>query len=236
MELTTTKSLSNNSLKILVYGHSGVGKTTLASTINESVLIVSAESGLLSIADHDIPVVDITCAPTALERYQKLIEVYQYLKLPETQEKYDWIFIDSLTEIAQTLVQSLKQKYTDRKDGLVLWGEYNEKIRSLIKAFRDLKGYHVVFTALQAANKDEIGKRFNGIDMPGSISSSVEAFFDEVFNLQIHETEIDEEVVEKRVLLTSRTDRTVGKDRSGKLNMYEPCDLNHIKNKILGGN
>lgn len=231
MKFESTANISTENLKILIYGHSGAGKTSLAGTIKDSVLIVSAESGLLSLSSHDIPVLDISQEETNELKFQKLTKIYKYLQTEEAQKKFNWIFIDSVTEIANILVQALKSKFTDRKDGLVLWGEYNDRIRNLIKAFRDLKGYHVVMTALQTTNKDEVGKRYNGVDLPGKISSQVEQYFDEVFNLQIHQNEDGDDV---RLLLTNRDENTVAKDRSGKLNKYVQANLDYVKTVIKG--
>lgn len=228
MKISSAKDLHVNNLKILIYGQSGSGKTYLARTIKEPALVVSAESGLLSIADVDVDVCDLTEALTPCERHEKLIEVYKYLQTQEAREKYKWVYIDSLTEIANNLVGCLKGRY-DRKDAFPMWGEYNDSIRKLIRAFRDLKGYHVVFTALDSVDKDQVGRRFIGVDMPGKISHAVEAFFDEVFRLQVS---VDEEGNKKRVLWTDTTDNFVAKDRSGKLDEIEVCDLSVIKGKI----
>ena len=41
MRIVNTDSLGASEIKILVYGESGAGKTTLATTIDEPVLVVS---------------------------------------------------------------------------------------------------------------------------------------------------------------------------------------------------
>lgn len=231
MEFQSTKNYSTNQLKMLIYGPSGSGKTTLAKTIKEPTLIINGESGLLSLADSDIPVWDLSEQQDYKERYAKLLEVYTYLSTSEEAKQFKWIFIDSLTEIAQILIANLKHKIPDRKDAFVMWGEYTEKLKAIIKAFRDLKGYHVVFTALQTIDQDDTKKRFYGIDIPGKLSFQCPQFFDEVFALRVFEKE-DEKI---RRLLTSEADNYIAKDRSGKLNEYEVCDLDAIKNKIVGG-
>jgi hypothetical protein len=233
MQVQSTKSFSSNQIKILVIGSSGDGKTFLASTTEDHsrTLVINAENGLLTLHDFDIPVIDISQEEPAENKIKKLVEIYQYLKTDEAQEKYDWIFIDSLTEISQILVQGLKTKYPDKKDGLNLWGEYAEKIVNLIKSFRDLKGYHVVMTSLQAMDKDEHQRMFFGVDMNGKVSQRCPAFFDEVFTLRAFETEEGEF---KRALQTQPFDGYLAKDRSGKLDRFEPCNLAAVKAKMLG--
>lgn len=231
MEITSTKGTHSNGIKCLVYGQSGVGKTTLAKTIPEKTLIISAESGLLSLADYDIDVFDLNQFKTAEQKVASLGEVYRLLTTKEYQDKYQCIFVDSITEVAQLIVQFLKTKYPDRKDALVMWGEYSEKIKSFIKAYRDLQGYDVVFTALRAVEKDDVGRRYFGIDMNGKISIQIEALLDELFCLEVIQNEDGEK---KRVLITNKTDQYSAKDRSGKLSNYEPADLEVVFNKIKG--
>ncbi len=231
MKITSTKNIGHDRLKMLIVGPSGAGKTTLASTINEETLIISAESGLLSLSSHDIDVYDLTQEQDIAKRYSLIIEAYKYLQTEEAKKKYKWIYIDSLTELSQILVAFLKKKYPDKKDALSMWGEYNDGIISMIKSFRDLPTYNVVFTALQSVDKDDNGKRFYGVEMFGKISNKVEAFFDELFTLRVIDNDKGET---KRALLTQRQDPYIGKDRSGKLDLYEPANLSAIMQKITG--
>ncbi len=60
MKIQSTQDFCADKLKLLIYGESGTGKTTLAGTIDAKVLIVSAESGLLSLSGKQLDVVDIT--------------------------------------------------------------------------------------------------------------------------------------------------------------------------------
>jgi phage nucleotide-binding protein len=232
MQFQSTKDFSTNQLKILIIGESGAGKTHTATTVTGNPLIINAENGLLTLQDYDFDVSDISQAEPAENKLNKLIETYNFLRTQEAQDKYQWVFIDSLTEISQILVQALHDKYPDRKDGLVMWGEYSKRMKGLIKAFRDLKGYHVVMTALDAKDKDDHGRMFHGVDMSGKISSQCPALFDEVFFLRVFET--DEGDI-KRAFQTRKNDNYIAKDRSGKLDLYEPTDLAHITTKIYGG-
>lgn len=58
--LTTHKKASQSSgVKIVCYGQAGAGKTVLCATTgdHDRTVILSAEAGLLSIADAGIPVI-----------------------------------------------------------------------------------------------------------------------------------------------------------------------------------
>lgn len=237
MKIINSKSFGTNSLKCLIYGEPGAGKTFLAKTISEPTLVISAEAGLLSIADADIDVIDLSQADDGSvipmdKRREKLAEVYKWLLEDAQIKKYRWIYIDSLTEIAQIFITGLHLEHPDRKDSLVLWGEYAKRIKTFIKMFRDLPHYNVVFTALAAINKDETGKRFCGVEIQGKIASQIPAFFDLVLYLSSKENE--ETGLIDRFLLTQKTDKIMAKDRSGKLDRLEAPNLKVIAQKIRG--
>lgn len=232
MKITNTKSIGAAPIKIVVYGEPGVGKTSLAKTIKEPTLIISAESGLLSIAGSDIDFIDISQDDNGNmipkeQRIKRLGEAYQYLLSDEARKKYKWIVIDSLTEISQNLIEQLNQEFPERKDSLVMYGENSKRMRSLVKSFRDLPYYNVVMIALPSVEKDESGMRFLTVDLVGSFSSKLPALFDEVFYMHVNKEG-------ERFLLTEKSDKVVCKDRSGKLHRLEKPDLKHIADKING--
>ena len=54
ISLRNTRDVGTAGVKVLVYGHAGAGKTSLIRTAPNPV-ILSAEAGLLSLSDLDIP-------------------------------------------------------------------------------------------------------------------------------------------------------------------------------------
>lgn len=230
MKITNTKSDANHPIKMLIFGPSGSGKTSLAGTIKEPTLLISAESGLLTLRDKAIDVIDISqddnCGAIPKEkRIARLGEVYKFLESKESQTKYKWIFIDSLTELSQNMVEQLNVEFPDRSSSLVMYGENAKRMRSLVKSFRDLPSYNVVFTALSTIDKDENGSRFTTIDLIGNFASKLPGFLDEVFFLHVDKDG-------NRTLQTQPTDKIVSKDRSGVLQKFEPADLGLIAEKI----
>lgn len=234
MKTTSTKDVSTDRLKFLIYGQPGVGKTRLAATITEPVLLISAEAGLLSLSGFDIPVIDISTDDNgeviAKElRMAKLLKIFNWLNTdPEPRKKYKWIFVDSLTEVSQNLVENLNKVYPSKDDGYNLWGDYAKQSSAMIKGFRDIPYYNIVFTALETEDKDDNNRRFIRVDMQGKIGKRLPGFFDEVFYFHM-------DTDGKRHLLTATKDNVVAKDRSGTLDTLEPPCLRTIAEKIRKG-
>jgi hypothetical protein len=239
MNVKKVEELSQNRIKLLVFGQSGIGKTYLAKTFNDTskVLIISAEAGVLSLTGSNIDVIDISQQDDGKlipekDRFDKLKQVYSFLLRPECREKYDTIMIDSITEIGQNLTASLLSKYPDKKDSFNVWNDYTNIMRSFIKSFRDLPFYNIIFTALSTEEKDEVGRRIFKINLNGKkLPEEIPGLLDIV----VYYTKIeDENGDEKRVLITCPTSKSIGKDRSGKLSKMEPPNLQIIFNKIRG--
>lgn len=225
MKFKSTKDVSSSRFVSLIVGASGAGKTSQVRHLSEEeTLIISAESGLLCLGGTDYAVAEINST-------EDLMNVYKFLTIDPPKFKY--IFIDSLTEILEIVLAELKEdpKYADPKNTLKMYGAYNEQATKIIKAFRDLTNYSVIFTCLDenAKNGVEIVKEFN---VPGSsIKNNLMAWFDLVLHLQTFKTEDGETV---RKFITDVSESPLAKDRSGKLEPYENANLGEIIIKVLG--
>jgi len=222
MNITSTRGLHNEQIKCLITGVSGSGKTTAIGTLPaEETLIISAESGLLSLGDKSIDVIEIT-------KYSQIQDAYRFVLSTEA-EKYKTIAIDSLTEISDMLVSHLEKQpeYSDPKNTMKLWGRYNKDITALIKAFRGL-AKNVIFTALTEDVNDGGILVKKPLIKGNSAQSMLCSYFDEVLYLLI------DPATGERQFQTQPSSNLVAKDRSGKLQEREPPDLQHIFNTIRG--
>lgn len=234
MIIQNTKTIHQGPVKMLIFGQSGSGKTSLVKTLPKDMkaLVISAEQGLLSLSGSEIDYVDLSIGDDgkplmAAQRYAKLGEIYKYLMTEEAKSKYQLVFIDSITEIAEFILDTTKEKFPDRKDSFLLWGSYATTMINIIKTFRDLPHYHVIFTSLEELDKDESGKRFYGPDIPGSAAKAfLTPAMDQVLRLCFLEG--------KRIIMTVGTESVRAKDRSGRLNPIEESSLGTILSKING--
>jgi phage nucleotide-binding protein len=234
VKLFNTKDMKNHAIKMLIYGPSGHGKTTLAGTTGEKTLLISAEGGQLSLKGKDVSVIDISKdddgeTVNMEQRVTNLRTVYSMLQ-GGMKDEYAWVVLDSLTEIGECLHNMLKHKFSD--DKYALWGEYSDQLRAIAKAFRDLPGVNVIVLALSETEKDELSRRYKNIMIQGKIQNQLPAYFDEVFYLDAEE-DADGNISNRR-LITGASQKFIAKDRSGSLNMYEKPNIADIAKKIRG--
>lgn len=223
MKLTNTKDVHLRGIKLLVYGDAGTGKTTMIGTCPGKQLILSAESGLMPLRGKDIDVLEITSAAM-------LDEAYDYLRGPD--HDYEWLCLDSITEIAEVVLQEALPKYNDPRKA---YGELTSTLSRTLRKFRDIPDRNVYFTCKQERMKDEdSGQIFYGPSMPGrQLGPQLPYIFDEVFCLRM-ERDKNGEVV--RYLQTQPDERYQAKDRSGVLDLHEPPSLKTVTDKIKGAN
>ncbi|VTU25201.1 phage nucleotide-binding protein [Variovorax sp. PBS-H4] len=219
---STRDSAVTQGLKILVHGPSGAGKTKLCATAPGKPIIISAEAGLLSLRDVDIPVLEVASISDVHEAYAFLIS-------PEGQV-YDWVCIDSISEIAEVVLNTEKKLTKDPRQA---YGALAEQMTDLVRAFRDLPGRNVYMSCKQDKTKDEqSGAVLYGPSAPGQrMAQALPYFFDEVFAYRV---EKDPEGNTTRWLQTGRDFTHEAKDRSGALDMFEVPDLAAIAKKIVG--
>lgn len=221
ISLQTTSGLKTDGVKVLVYGQAGSGKTSLIRTLPDS-LVLSAEAGLLSLADCDIPFIQIT----SMEALQ---EAYRFIYESEEAKHYQAINLDSVSEIGEVC---LNEKLKHAKDPRQAYGETQQLIGDMIRAFRDLPGRHVYFSAKLEKQQDEMGRILYQPSMPGNkMGQSLPYHFDEVLALRM---EKDAEGVTQRALMCDSDGLWQAKDRSGKLDMWEAPDLGSVIQKIKG--
>lgn len=205
---STKQSAADNGVKMMVFGQSGSGKTTLAATFGVPTIIISAEAGLLSLRKFDIPVIEV-------KSVADVFEAYNYL-LTEEGQQFKAIVIDSVSEIGEVLLSEEREK---TRDGRAAYGETNNQMMQMLRAFRDLPGRHVLFIAkLDKVKDDMTGAVLYGPSMPGSkLGQAIPYLTDEVFALRV---ERDGEGNPVRVLQTQPDLQWQAKDRSGSLPQY----------------
>ena len=214
-------AVQDQGAKILVYGMAGAGKTFLARTAPGKVLVISAEAGLLSIRDaQNVEAIEVKSAA-------EVVEVYEALRSGKLQ--YDTVCLDSISEISELLLQAEKARH---KDARKAYGEVQESVTNVMRAFRDLQ-MHVMFICKEdKVNND--GTFEQAPKMVGTkLGQSITYFFDEVLALRvIEDTDEEGNPIQARWLQTRIGQGYVAKDRSGKLEAFEEPNLTKLIEKL----
>lgn len=217
VKIKSTKDVGAEGANVVIYGESGVGKTTLISHL-ENQIILSAEQGLLSLAKHDIPYIEIADV-------DDVDDAYNYLKKSD----YDHIIFDTLTEIAEAVLFVMKEGKKDKRQA---YGELADAFGVMIRKFRDIKGKNTIFLAKQKWIYNEDGEVIGFSPMmPGRVlPHGLPYLTDEVLSYEIDRKG-------NRFLRTVPDRKRPAKDRSGNLEAMEMNpNLNDIINKVLGVN
>lgn len=221
INLKRTGGLSANGVKLLVYGQAGAGKTTLTATLPQPI-VLSAEGGLLSIQDADLPFIEINSMAT-------LMEAYKWLTESAEAKDFKSVALDSISEIAEVVLNAEKKATKDPRQA---YGAMQEQMADIIRAFRDLPNRHVYMSAKLEKTQDEMGRVLYSPSMPGNkTGQALPYFFDEVLALRV---EKDAEGNTQRALMCDSDGLWLAKDRSGKLDTWEAPDLSAIIAKIGG--
>lgn len=220
IQLKSTKGLHAHGVKLLVYGQAGAGKTSLIKTL-PSPVVLSAEGGLLSIADADIPFIEINSMQT-------IEEALNWCSSSEA-KSFQSVALDSISEIAEVILGHEKRAAKDPRQA---YGAMQDAMAYIIRAFRDLPEKHVFFSAKLEKTQDEMGRILYSPSMPGNkTGQALPYFFDEVLALRV---EKDADGQTQRALMCDSDGLWLAKDRSGRLDAWEAPDLGAIIAKIGG--
>lgn len=224
IKISNTRDTDIDAVKCVVYGGAGVGKTRLAATAPDPI-IISAESGLLSLAGADVNYIEIT-------KLRDLDEAYRWARQSAEASQFQSICPDSLSEIAEVLIAELKPQY---KDGRQAYAALADHMMPMLRKFRDLPGKNVVFTSkLIQVTDEESGRTTQELLMPGNVLGyQIPYLVDELFCMQVDK--------KGQAFLQTKPDRMrFCKDRSGALDNPELAapgsdipDMSVIINKIM---
>jgi hypothetical protein len=225
-------------VKVLVYGGPGMGKTVLSATLGPGSLMVSAESGLLSLRRNNLermygvgnPTINYDMPVIEVHTVEDFRDALEWLRHSHEAKQFHSVGVDSISEIAEVVLNNAKRQVKDPRQA---YGELLEKMETTIRGYRDIVGKNVYIAAKMEPQKDELtGIVKYGPSMPGSkLGPKLPYYFDEVFRLGVNKTPQGESY---RFLQTQPDIQFDAKDRSGALAAIEPPHLSNCFAKILG--
>lgn len=221
--IKSTADVGNDGIKCLIYGRSGVGKTPLLGTAPRPI-ILSGEQGLLSLKQMNPPIPYIE-----FFNYAELMSGLNWCFSAAANQFYT-VCIDSMTEVMDVLLKEEKKKGNQHGKA---FGEMADKGVDLVRAIQNVKGRCVVVIAKEEYDKDfSTNSMIFQPSMPGNkLGQATPYFFDETFRMCVGVNQQGQQI---RYLRTRLSQTEQARDRSGMLDEFEPPNLTHIFEKILG--
>lgn len=206
---------------MLVYGAAGTGKTTFCGTA-PSPIIISAESGLMSLRHQKIPAIEV-------KEMQDVWDSLTWCQQNAAKFQIKTICLDSISEIGERCLVRQKKATKDPRQA---YGGMADELIEVVKAFRDLPGFNVIVTAKQTTGKDPV----TGVERaaPTAPGQQVGPALPYLFDLVMHAfTDRTPQGQTYHALRTHAAFNADAKDRSGVLDELEYPDASNIITKIL---
>lgn len=258
--ITAEERMKNHSgIKGFVTGPAKIGKTSLLRTLDPNkTLFIDLEAGSLSVQDVKVDSIeiqdwnearDVACfvggsnpamrsdQPYSQAHYEYVCEKYGD---PTIMEKYETLFIDSITVLGRLCFQWAKgqpQAFSDKTGKQDLRGAYGlhgQEMITLLSHLQHVKGKNVWFVGLLDEKVDDFNRTVyvpqiegskTGLELPGIV--------DQVITMM----EIrDDEGNAYRAFICTRPNKwgVPAGDRSGRLEMIEEPHLGKLMEKIKG--
>jgi hypothetical protein len=217
--------IDRSGVKCVVFGKPKTGKTTLIKTA-PSPIIFSSERGLLSLKGSGLSGITI-------ETMKDLDDAFAWLSSTEAQ-KYRTIAWDSVSDTAEAILAGERKSGTHKKNDH--WAPYNalaDKMTEKLRDARNMAGRNWYLICQEEIIQTAEGTRIAVPSLPGkALLQNLPYLFDLIAQMVLYVDPVTGE--ESRALKTRGDNVTMGGDRSGKLDQWEPPDLAHVFGKMLG--
>ncbi len=258
--ITASERLNSRSgIKGCILGKTGVGKTSLLWTLNpETTLFIDLEAGDLAVqgwqGDTIRPRSWQECRNLACfiggsnpanysdqsysnNHYEKTCDKYGD---PKKLEKYETIFIDSITVASRMCLRFAMREpdsisdRTGRQDLRSAYGLYNQEMLSWLIHLQYTRGKNVWFVGILDEKVDEYNQKYFSMQIQGNKTGyELPGIVDQVITMaELKEDANSNESYRAFITQSSNQYGFPAKDRSGKLEMIEPAHLGKLMKKI----
>ena len=243
--------------KIVICGASGVGKTTLARTLTpESTLFMDLEAGDSAIENCPIDVVrprtwaecrDLACflggpnpslsedQPYSQAHYDYVAQIYGDTE--ETWQKYETLFVDSITVAGRLCFQWCLQQPESRSersgklDTRAAYGMHGREMMSWLTHLQHIRTKNVIFVGILDEKTDDYGRKQYALQIEGSKTGrELPGIVDEVITMAI----LSGDHGQYRAFICQPLNEWgyPAKDRSGRLETLEEPHLGKLMEKM----
>jgi hypothetical protein len=218
--LKTNDISVSGATKTIVIGSHGAGKTSQALNYQKRYgkgLILSGESGLGSVASEAIDYIPFTSFSSTNSKGASFQEIAAWINNSDEflKANYQWIAIDSVTELSQQCFKDIDDEHTQSgsTNNFEKWATYERKFVASLKWLRDMP-IHVLITCLQKEeNNDNGGIDYYPMVIQSKVAKLLPALYDHVFCLVRKTVTQGENVRVKRFIVTDNVNGHQGKTR-----------------------
>ncbi len=213
-------------INALFYGEPGVGKTLLSSTAEDHedtspVLHLDIEGGLVTVRRRkDYQAVRVRSIDEIIKIHDKIEDLTLKGECP-----WKTVVLDNISELQKLDMRTVmvEAKRTARDPDKVdldvpsqrEWGKSGERMRRIIRAYRDLPIHTIAVAWMGSDHDDATGIVSYYPLLPGKLRGEVPGYFDIVGRLTAVSKNNGAEIV--RTLQVAGTNRVVAKDRTNSL-------------------
>lgn len=175
--IKSSEAVINPTLKMLVAGAPGAGKSRFSSTF-PNVVYLDAEGGLLSVRDRDWRRVPITSS-AVFEDAIKALAQPPSVRTKTFEGPVSTVVIDTLDEVARIIQRD--RLAAERRDTFTMqdWGFLGEELRRYCRALRNIEDLNVIFTVhLKSSEDSETGRVEYQPAIGGAFAGEIPAFVD----------------------------------------------------------
>jgi hypothetical protein len=226
-----SKATKDLKIKMGIHGRSGVGKTRFALGLakHKKVFLIFSEKSETSIVRY--PEFDL------IEKNLEYVEVNSWLDVKlafdyvtVNQQKYDWIIIDSTTDVNKRVIEDITENSKEEVLSMRQWGQVTARMERFVRYIRDLKT-SVLFICLSTADKNDMtGNVCQYPSLTGRLKEEMPAYLD--INGYAYTVEDKNEPGKvQRAIQFVNTPGAIAKDRFDIL-QYEPMDMTVILKKL----
>ena len=164
-------------VNLLVYGMSGAGKTVFGGSGKNVLFLAPEDDGTLSAKR-----MGSKAQKWPIKKWSDLQEAYDWLEENEDSHGFDWIVIDSATEMQQMLLRDILEsanRENEKRDldipALADHQKWQNKFKRFVKAFNALP-INVLWLALARSEEDQNKEDFLCPDIAGKKYQMAQAF------------------------------------------------------------
>lgn len=215
-----TNDASSQFSNILLYGMAGAGKTPIAATAPNPI-IISSEPGLKSLQAYKLPYV-------IARDHKEATDVFKWITGSNEARNYQTVFFDSISALSENILLSEKKKSSDPR-------KFSPSTTALtieiVLGYLTIRNKHVVMTCKATENVDQLTniKTAEPFAVVPKLGPQLPYHFDDVLFLSRHRDPATG--TEMAALRCRENDYCKARNRTGKLDLWEPADLAHIIRK-----